>query len=389
MNYLHTEKSITHSDIKASNILLSSDFKTAKIADFGLSKMREQGSIARNSKSNNANLNGTIGYLPPEHLLEGAHSDRTGDIYAMGCLLWEIVTCKVMWDGMLPQHIFRALDKDERPEIPSNVDPEISALIRDCWAKDPGARPLAKDLWLRVSAIDFNNSDYNKPLVPYRSTFQPTCASLEDCMRRALDPKTLENLSRHITDGYSFQDEADNTVHVPSINEKFQDPLLQSVIKEQGLTELEAKCIILYTLESNRVPKNRQFHYMFNQAYRQRNDEALELFADFSFHFWGGIAKLPSCSSTLPSGFSLYRGISKRLAAINDLYQPGKTIYWHSATSCSSEMNVAKQCFARNGGTLLSIKNAKQAKSIELFSVLPKEKEFLLDFNCVDAISKI
>jgi len=381
LKYLHTEKSITHSDIKASNILLSSDCKTAKIADFGLSKMREQGTIASTARSTTMGINGTIIYLPPEHLLEAAPSDRTGDIYAMGCLLWEIVTCKVMWNGMLPAHIFTALHKAERPEIPSSVDPEISALIRDCWANDPASRPLADDLWRRVSALDVNN--YNKPLVPYCSAFEPTCASLEDCMKRALDPETLKYLSWHITDGYSYEDKAKKTVHVPSINEKFQDPLLQSVIRQHGLTELEAKCIILYTLESHRVSKHRQFHYLFNQAYRQRNDEALELFADFSFHFWRGIAKLPSCSSSLPSGFNLYRGIRKRLADINDLYQPGNTIHWHSATSCSSDMSVAKQSFARNGGTLLSIGNAKQAKSVELFSVLPKEKEYLLDFTCV------
>ena len=82
LNYLHTEKNIIHSDLKAANILLSADGKIAKIADFGLSKIKVQGAYMSSS-----NIDGTINYLAPERLNK-APSDRSGDIYAMGCMLW-------------------------------------------------------------------------------------------------------------------------------------------------------------------------------------------------------------------------------------------------------------------------------------------------------------
>jgi serine/threonine protein kinase len=95
LNYLQIQKSIVQSDIKAANILISTDFKTAKISDFGLSKIRLQGAYA-----SSANVAGTINYLPPERVLQNVVSGRSADVYAMGALFWEMISCSVMWDGM-------------------------------------------------------------------------------------------------------------------------------------------------------------------------------------------------------------------------------------------------------------------------------------------------
>jgi serine/threonine protein kinase len=350
--YLHSQKSIVHSDIKAANILLSADSKTAKIADFGLSKIRVQGAYA-----SSASMQGTINYLPPERVLENAVSDRSADVYAMGALFWELLSCSVMWDGMSLVDISLALLQNKRPAIPSWVDADTARLIEECWASDPMTRPSALDLWRRVSVLDINNPEFNKPLDPYSSTFSSTCLTLEECLRKALDPATFDVilLDLHLVDS------------------KYKELPLQSVIRQYGLKEVEAKCIIMYTLESPRVSRDQQLYKLFCQAYRQRDEEALDAFADFSFHFWNGLSKLPDLA--LP----LYRGLNKRLTDINDLYHEGNIIHWHYPSSCTTDKRVAS--LFSYGGTLISLVNVTKAKSIQVFSLIEVEREFFLDFT--------
>jgi len=352
--YLHTQKSIVHSDIKAANILLSADGKTAKIADFGLSKIRLQGAYA-----SSAHIAGTINYLPPERVNKQAVADRSADIYAMGALLWEMVTCAVMWDGMNNQDIALALLNNNRPAIPADTDADVAHLIQECWATDAAARPNALDLWRRVSVLDINNPEFNKTLEPYSSKFQPTCFTLEDCLRKALEPATCDSLLFDL--------------HL--VNSKFAEQPLQAIVLQCGLTEVEAKCIIMYTMESKRVSKSQQLYKLLCQAYRQRNEEALDAFADFSFHFWNGLSKLPD------HAVPLYRGLNKRLADMNDLYYEGNTVHWHYPSSCTTDKAVASRF--SNGGTLLSLDNVTKAKCIEAFSLVPSERELLVDFTSV------
>jgi serine/threonine protein kinase len=349
--FLHTQKSIVHSDIKAANILLSKDYKTAKIADFGLSKIRLQGAYATS-----ANIAGTINYLPPERVLRKTLvSDRCADVYAMGALLWEMATCSVMWNGMSMTDISLALLNNERPSIPSWVEADVASVIEECWAPHPTARPNMLDLWRRMSVLDINNPEFNKSLDPYSQSFLPTCFTLEDCLRKALEPATYNGilLDMHL------------------VNSKYNEPLLQTIIRQCSLTEVEAKCIIVYTMESNRVSKPQQLYKLFCQAYRQRNEEALEAFADFSYHFWNALSKLPDFA--LP----LYRGLDKRLADINDLYYGGNVVHWHYPSSCTTDKAVASKF--SNGGTLLSLINVTKAKSIQAFSLIPSEREYLID----------
>jgi len=352
--YLHTQKSIVHSDIKAANILLSADGKTAKIADFGLSKIKLQGAYA-----SAANIAGTINYLPPERVLRQAAADRSADVYAIGALLWEMVTRSVMWGGMNMQDIALALLNNNRPAIPADTDADVAHLIQECWATDAFLRPTALDLWRRVSELDINNPEFNKALEPYSLTFQPTCFTLEDCLRKALEHATCEGL---MFDLYL-------------VDSKYKELPLQAIMLQCGLTEVEAKCIIMYTMESKRVSKSQQLYKLFCQAYRQRNEEALAAFADFSFHFWNGLSKLPD------HAVPLFRGLNRRLADMNDLYYEGNTVHWHYPSSCTTDKAVASRF--SNGGTLLSLDNVTKAKCIEAFSLVPSERELLVDFTSV------
>lgn len=90
LEYLHEHvvPVYVHRDIKSANILLDKDFR-AKIADFGLAKLTEVGSM---SQSLSTRVAGTFGYMPPEARY-GEVSPKV-DVYAFGVVLYELLSAK-------------------------------------------------------------------------------------------------------------------------------------------------------------------------------------------------------------------------------------------------------------------------------------------------------
>ncbi|KAK7308063.1 hypothetical protein VNO77_41654 [Canavalia gladiata] len=87
--YLHEEceTQIIHCDIKPQNVLLDANH-TAKIADFGLSKL-----LKKDQSRTSTNLRGTIGYIAPEWLRSAPITAKV-DIYSFGVMLLEIICCR-------------------------------------------------------------------------------------------------------------------------------------------------------------------------------------------------------------------------------------------------------------------------------------------------------
>ncbi|XP_028773991.1 G-type lectin S-receptor-like serine/threonine-protein kinase LECRK2 [Neltuma alba] len=87
--YLHEEceTQIIHCDIKPQNVLLDADY-TAKIADFGLSKL-----LNKEQTRTNTNFRGTIGYIAPEWLRSAPVTAKV-DVFSFGIMLLEIICCK-------------------------------------------------------------------------------------------------------------------------------------------------------------------------------------------------------------------------------------------------------------------------------------------------------
>ncbi|OUZ99460.1 Protein kinase domain [Macleaya cordata] len=122
--YLHHEANphIIHRDIKASNVLLDSDFQ-AKVADFGFAKLIPEGVSHLTTR-----VKGTLGYLAPEYAMWGKVSESC-DVYSYGILLLEIISARKPIEK-LPGGIKRDIvqwaspfvEKDNYDEI---VDPRL------------------------------------------------------------------------------------------------------------------------------------------------------------------------------------------------------------------------------------------------------------------------
>jgi serine/threonine protein kinase len=356
----HSPAPIIHADLKPANIMLDSDQKVAKIADFGLSKLKTE-SYAGSS------VVGTILYFAPEMLLHEVSSHRPTDVYAMGLILWEMLSGKLVWhnpDGspLKPIQLISKYSRHERPsldELPAGIDPAVLALMQDCWAPDPDRRPSADQLWRRMSALDVNNPEFNQPLTAYKVCWLKQRCSFEECLQKAVPFSTFQRL----------------LLEIPRIEAKYREAPVQQVVQSCKLSEVEAKCIIVYTLvwSVEVCPRNQQLYFLFCKAYRDRDDAALERFADFSFHFWNGLDRLPAHS------MELFRGLDRRLTDISDLYEAGNVIHWHYPSSTTTDIEVASTF--SGGGTLIRIVQVTNAKSIQTFSLAPNEKEYMLTYR--------
>src|SRR5262245_37709087 len=132
-------RGVIHRDVKPSNVWLSAD-GVAKLGDFGLALARNNSRITVDGM-----MVGTVAYMPPEQAL-GRPLDARSDLYALGAMLYEMVTGHPPFLGddavaVVSQHIHTA------PVAPSwhsaAVPRALEALILRMLAKAPGDRPAS------------------------------------------------------------------------------------------------------------------------------------------------------------------------------------------------------------------------------------------------------
>lgn len=119
---------VVHRDVSPENIMVTYAGMT-KLVDFGVAK-----TAASMSKTRAGVLKGKVAYMAPEQARSDENIDERVDVFAVGLILWELLTAKRMWEGMSEAKVFeRLLDKDPLPRakdeeasVPDELD-EICA----------------------------------------------------------------------------------------------------------------------------------------------------------------------------------------------------------------------------------------------------------------------
>src|SRR5262245_19547152 len=137
------EKGIIHRDLKPGNVKILPDGKV-KVLDFGLAKaFQEQQSITLSnsptliSGSAPGVILGTVAYMSPEQA-RGRQVGRRTDIFAFGCVLYEMLTGRPAFEGEdTPEILSRVLQREpDWTLLPANVPQRIRELLRLCLEKD-------------------------------------------------------------------------------------------------------------------------------------------------------------------------------------------------------------------------------------------------------------
>jgi serine/threonine protein kinase len=149
LNAAH-RKGIVHRDLKPANIKVTPD-GLVKVLDFGLAKALA-GEVASTQNVSQApttaidatrlgTILGTVAYMSPEQA-RGLPVDTRGDIWAFGCVLYEMLTGRSPFTGQTVAEILAALLERE-PDwkaLPSSTSPRIRELLRQCLQRDLALR---------------------------------------------------------------------------------------------------------------------------------------------------------------------------------------------------------------------------------------------------------
>jgi len=140
---------IVHRDLKPANIMLTKS--GAKLLDFGLAKLRPQPSAADGGASALSTKSvatrpgvvmGTVPYMAPEQL-EGKETDARTDLFAFGCVLYEMLTARRAFAGDTEASVISAIMTGEPPPLSALqplTPPALDRLVRRCLKKDPDDR---------------------------------------------------------------------------------------------------------------------------------------------------------------------------------------------------------------------------------------------------------
>ncbi len=139
-------RGITHRDLKPGNVVLTKS--GVKLLDFGLAKTRPSAVGATVAETQPGSLTapgmflGTLSYMAPEQL-DGDEADSRTDIWALGCVLYEMLTGARAFTGQSPSSVIGAILRDTPPPVSRTArssSPALGRLVAKCLAKDPERR---------------------------------------------------------------------------------------------------------------------------------------------------------------------------------------------------------------------------------------------------------
>ena len=162
IEYAHS-KGIVHSDLKPSNVMIG-DHGEVLVLDWGLSRLAARAeSGAGDTRAGIRRIAGTPQYMAPEQA-RGEDIDHRADVYAMGAILFEMLTLEPVFRGSTVEEVLEAV-RSQKPRQPRLVSPQrsvpalLEAACLKALSKNPDERPQsarefldAVQTWLEAEA---------------------------------------------------------------------------------------------------------------------------------------------------------------------------------------------------------------------------------------------
>jgi tetratricopeptide (TPR) repeat protein len=141
--YAH-QQGVVHRDIKPDNVLLSAG--TAVVTDFGIAKAISASRTGSGSETLTqvGTSIGTPAYMAPEQAAGEPDVDHRADLYAFGCMAYELLTGRPPFEGTATHKILAAqISQAPKPidQVNPAVPTSLASLVMQCLAKDPDERP--------------------------------------------------------------------------------------------------------------------------------------------------------------------------------------------------------------------------------------------------------
>jgi serine/threonine-protein kinase len=180
--YAH-EKGVIHRDIKPANILFEAGH--AVIADFGVARAVDAATGSAGATATGLAV-GTFAYMSPEQAT-AQQVDGRADIYALGCVLWEMLSGESLFDGLTPQAALTRKVMNETPDLRS-LRPSVSAEIEGVVAK--AMAPLVANRYASARELEAalaapESGDRSRP-TPAHRTWPRTLAGVAIALAAAI-----------------------------------------------------------------------------------------------------------------------------------------------------------------------------------------------------------
>lgn len=174
------EHGIVHRDLKPSNVMIDAAGRV-RVLDFGIAvPLRQHSARSTGGGSRRA---GTPRYMCPEQI-RGETPDPRWDVWALGCVLFELVSGHPAFAINGPAEFERILKEPPPIQLlPSTIPAALESLIVDCLEKNADQRPVnMRDVQRRLEDLEATMVDSAAPSVVARCYAHETKIELDDCL---------------------------------------------------------------------------------------------------------------------------------------------------------------------------------------------------------------